>query len=107
MVRKGICMALGDSELLVVGKRLPREDGFEKVTVRACCTVGISLRGRLYGAIVPSPLLKGRVVSTDPSAALELPGVRAVITYDDLVDPNGPIRCQATTWGPILRDQPI
>lgn len=107
MVRKGICMALGDSELLVVGKRLPREDGFEKVTGRARFTGDISLPGMLYGAIVPSPLPKGRIVSIDPSAALELPGVRAVITYDDLVDPNGPIRCQATTWGPILRDQPI
>lgn len=93
--------------LRVVGKRFPRGDGFAKVTGQAEFTGDLSMAGMLYGAVVPSPLPKGRIVSIDASAALSMPGVRAVVTAEDLVDENGPIRAQATTWGPIMRDQPI
>lgn len=100
-------MQVTATSLRAVGQRLPRSDGYAKVTGQAQYTGDVSLPGMLYGAIVPSPVAKGRIVSIDKSAALEMPGVKAVVTGRDLIDPHGPIQCQAVTWGPILRDQPI
>src|SRR6201999_542240 len=44
----------------------------------------IKLPGMLHAAFVRSPLAHGRLLSVDASAALELPGVVAVLTGADL-----------------------
>ena len=44
----------------------------------------INLPGMLFGDFVRSPHAHARITSIDASAALELPGVVAVLTADDL-----------------------
>jgi carbon-monoxide dehydrogenase large subunit len=48
----------------------------------------ITLPGMLYLALVHSPYPHARIVSIDKSAALAMPGVKAVITGEDLVAAN-------------------
>jgi carbon-monoxide dehydrogenase large subunit len=43
--------------------------------------------GQLHAAIVRSPVAYGRLRSVDPSAALALPGVHAVVTAEDVGQP--------------------
>jgi hypothetical protein len=67
-----------------VGTRPIRHDGADKVTGRANYGADINLPGMLYGAIVRSPHAHARILSIDTSAAAAMPGVKAVITGDDL-----------------------
>src|SRR5262249_45252127 len=62
----------------------------------------IRLPGMLYGKIFRSTVAHGRIRSIDTSAARAMPGVRAVITSEDvrkvIPDPY---------YGPAFHDQPI
>src|SRR5215510_4873673 len=71
----------------VIGTRPVRHDGVDKVTGRAQYGADVQLTGLLYGATVRSPHAHAKIVSIDATQALALPGVRAVITRDDVVDP--------------------
>src|ERR671937_2305404 len=82
----------------VVGQRVPRVDGDEKVTGRAEFVADLSLPGLLWGAVLRSPLPHARIVRLDTSRARRLAGVRAVVTADDT-----PKR----TWGVFVKDQPV
>jgi xanthine dehydrogenase YagR molybdenum-binding subunit len=62
----------------LIGKRISRVDGPDKVSGRAKYTYDVSRPGLLYGRIVRSPHAHARVVSVDTSAAEALPGVKAV-----------------------------
>ena len=66
-----------------IGQRVPRIEGKDKATGRAQYTDDMSLPGMLFGAIAHSPHAHARILSYDISAALEVPGVKAVITADD------------------------
>jgi CO/xanthine dehydrogenase Mo-binding subunit len=66
----------------VIGKRQPRLDAREKVSGRAVYTDDVSLPGMLHARIVRSPHPRARIKSIDISEALQLPGVRTVITGD-------------------------
>jgi CO/xanthine dehydrogenase Mo-binding subunit len=59
-------------------------DGFEKVTGRAKYASDFSLPGMLYLKILRSPYPHARIASIDTSKALALPGVKAVLTYEDM-----------------------
>ncbi len=72
----------------VIGTRPIRHDGVDKVTGRAKYGADVQLTGLLHGATVRSPHAHARIVSIDASQALAVPGVRAVITRDDFVDPR-------------------
>src|ERR1700722_18292069 len=72
----------------VIGTRPIRHDGVDKVTGRAKYGADVQLSGLLFGATVRSPHAHARIVSIDTSQARALPGVRAVITRDDLIDPK-------------------
>src|SRR5262245_4551359 len=48
----------------------------------------IKLPGMLFGALVRSPFAHARIKSIDKRAALEVPGVVAVLTADDLKPVN-------------------
>ncbi|MCL4720856.1 MAG: molybdopterin-dependent oxidoreductase [Gammaproteobacteria bacterium] len=76
-------MARRKAELGVVGRSQPRLDGAEKLTGRAVFTDDVVLPGLLHGRIVRSPLPRARILNIDVSAALRLPGVKAVITHAD------------------------
>jgi CO/xanthine dehydrogenase Mo-binding subunit len=75
----------------VIGTRPIRHDGVDKVTGRAKYGADLQLTGMLYGAVLRSPHAHARIKSIDVSAALEVPGVRAVVTHKDLREPGSRI----------------
>ncbi len=68
----------------VIGTRPIRHDGVDKVTGRAIYGADIQLTGLQYGAIKRSPHPHARIKNIDTSRAEALPGVRAVVTANDL-----------------------
>src|SRR5215211_7390866 len=70
----------------VIGKNPLRHDGTDKVTGRAQYGADIRLPGMLYGAMLRSPHAHARILSIDTSQAEAYPGVRAVVTANDLPD---------------------
>lgn len=70
-------------ELEYVGKRALRKDGPEKVTGEAVYTVDLQLKNMLVGRILRSPHAHARILNIDISRALQVPGVKAIITGKD------------------------
>jgi len=68
----------------VVGERLPRYDGADKVTGKAIFGPDVALPGMLYGFVLRSPHAHARIRSIDTTRAEALPGVYAVVTAADL-----------------------
>ncbi|MDF9715656.1 xanthine dehydrogenase family protein molybdopterin-binding subunit [Nocardioides sp. ChNu-153] len=67
----------------VMGRHLDRQDGVEKVTGEATYAVEHPVEGDLLHAwLVTSTVARGRVVRVDASAALEHPGVEAVLDHE-------------------------
>jgi len=87
---------------VAVGQSVPRLEGRAKVTGSAEYIHHLRLTGMLHGKIHRSTVAHGRIARIDPSAALVLPGVHAVITIQDVLtlvpDPY---------YGPAFHDQPI
>jgi CO/xanthine dehydrogenase Mo-binding subunit len=79
-------MEVQEHKFKVIGTRPIRHDGVDKVTGRAKYGADISLPGMLHGKVLRSPHAHARIKSIDASAALALPGVKAVITGKDLPD---------------------
>ena len=71
-------------ELVVVGKRHPKTDGWERVSGKAIYASDIYLPGMLYGKILRSPHPHARVVNIDVEKAKSHPGVKAVLTPRDI-----------------------
>lgn len=69
-----------------IGQSLERVDAHQKITGSAVYTADLELPGMLYGKILRSPHPHARIVSINVKPALQLKGVRAVITADDLPD---------------------
>ena len=67
----------------VLNTRVHNVDGYAKVTGRATYTFDVKLPGMLYGKILRSPHPHARIISIDPTEALKLPGVKAVVTGKD------------------------
>jgi CO/xanthine dehydrogenase Mo-binding subunit len=72
----------------VIGTRPIRHDGTDKVTGRALYGADVQMAGLLHGRVLRSPHAHARIVRIDPSAALALPGVEAVVTAADMPDPG-------------------
>jgi xanthine dehydrogenase molybdenum-binding subunit len=68
----------------VIGTRPPRYDATDKVTGHAVYGPDVSLPGLLHAKMLRSPHAHARICAIDTSRALELPGVYAVITAQDL-----------------------
>jgi len=66
----------------VLGKRIQRLDGPDKVTGRAKYTYDINLPGMLHGLILRSPYAHAKIKSIDTKAAEAMEGVKAVIVLD-------------------------
>ena len=77
-------MEAQEHKFRVIGTRPIRHDGVDKVTGRAKYGADISLPGMLHAKVLRSPHAHARIKSIDASAALALPGVKAVITGQDL-----------------------
>jgi CO/xanthine dehydrogenase Mo-binding subunit len=71
-------------ELSKVGKRIPKIDAVDKATGRARYIQDMKLPGMLYGKILYSKYAHAKIVKIDTSRAKALPGVRAVITGEDV-----------------------
>jgi xanthine dehydrogenase molybdenum-binding subunit len=76
-------MEVQEHKFKVIGTRPIRHDGVDKVTGRAMYGADISLPGMLHAKVLRSPHAHARVKSIDTSAALALPGVKAVLTGAD------------------------
>ena len=76
----------GHDNLKWVGKRPVRPDGVDKVTGRARFGADYNIPGQLHGTVLRSPHPHAKLVSIDTSAAAALPGVKAIITRDDIPD---------------------
>jgi 4-hydroxybenzoyl-CoA reductase alpha subunit len=68
----------------VVGQRLPRVDGWAKVSGRAQYVDDLSLPGMLFGKLVRSTRAHARLRAVRTERALQLPGVVAAITGTDV-----------------------
>ena len=77
-------IVLSNTEYKVVGTRPIRHDGTDKVTGRAKYGADFDEAGTLHGKVLRSPHAHARIQSIDVSKALKLPGVRAVITGQDM-----------------------
>ncbi len=75
-----------EPEYKIIGTRPIRPDGVDKVTGRARFGADYNLPGQLTGRILRSPHPHAIIKSIDTSAALALPGVKAVVTRDDFKD---------------------
>ena len=73
-------------KLKLVGTRVTRPDGIDKVTGRAKYGADMSAPGQLIGAVLRSPHAHAEIKSINSSKAEKLPGVKAVITSKDLPD---------------------
>src|SRR5260221_642014 len=70
--------------LSVVGQRVPRVDAPEKVTGQARYTADVQRPAMLHAEFVRARVASGKVTRLDCSRALALPGVRGVITAEDV-----------------------
>ncbi|MGZ7074119.1 MAG: xanthine dehydrogenase family protein molybdopterin-binding subunit, partial [Candidatus Angelobacter sp.] len=67
----------------LIGKRISRVDGPDKVSGRAKYTYDVHRPGMLYGKVVRCPHAHAKVVSVDTSAAEKMPGVKGVFIIQD------------------------
>ena len=77
-------IVLSNTEYKVVGTRPIRHDGTDKVTGRAKYGADFSASDLLHGKVLRSPHAHAKIKSIDVSKALASPGVKAVITGQDM-----------------------
>ena len=77
-------VVLSNTNYKVVGTRPIRHDGADKVTGRAKYGVDVQMTGLLFGQVLRSPHAHAQIKSIDVGKALAYPGVRAVITANDM-----------------------
>jgi len=82
----------------VVGNPTPRVEGELKVSGQAKYAVDVTLPGMLWGKLLRSPIPSGKIKRIDPSKALALRGVHAVVTGQE---------CTGLKIGRRLYDMPI
>lgn len=85
-------------EFSVVGKRIPRVEGYDKVTGMALYVADIKLPNMLYGKVLRSPIPHAKILHVDTEKAKRLPGVRAVITGEDT---------PKVKWGAFINDMHV
>jgi CO/xanthine dehydrogenase Mo-binding subunit len=82
----------------VVGQSVRRVEGPEKVTGRARYGMDAFEHNALWCRILRSPFPRARIVNIDGSAAKALPGVRAVLTGEDV---------KGMRTGSMWKDEPL
>jgi CO/xanthine dehydrogenase Mo-binding subunit len=82
----------------VVGQRVQRVEGFDKVTGESKFIADIQLPGTLIGRVLRSPYPHARIRRINTSKAAKLSGVRAVVTAEDTIK---------RPWGAFFADQYI
>ena len=82
-----------------VGESVLRPDAAPKVRGHFVYSSDLHVDGMLWGATVRSPHPYARILSIDVSEARAMPGVRAVLTHDDVPGKN--------LYGLEIQDQPV
>jgi CO/xanthine dehydrogenase Mo-binding subunit len=107
------------AEQTLVGRNYTVPDLVAKVTGKSKYAEDFRAEGMLFAKLYLSPLPHGRVTRLDVSAALAMPGVKAIVTADDLpapadaVNDNGQLILAnlegevALTKEPVYQGQPI
>ena len=94
---------MADPKLL--GQNYTPPDLVAKVTGRAKYAEDYRADGMLFTKLLLSPMPHARVRRIDTRAALAMPGVKAILTADDLPDLRGAER--ALTNEPLYQGEPI
>ena len=89
----------------LVGQNYTPPDLVAKVTGRAKYAEDYRVDGMLFAKLLLSPMPHARVLGVDTRAALAMPGVKAILTADDLPDLRGAER--ALTNEPLYQGEPI
>jgi xanthine dehydrogenase molybdenum-binding subunit len=103
----------------LIGKNYETPDLYAKVTGNAKYAEDFRAEGMLFCKLLLSPMPHARVKRIDAKAALAMPGVKAILTADDLPAPadtltdNGTV-IKASKWGergltmePVYQGEPI
>jgi len=103
----------------LIGKNYETADLYAKVTGKAKYAEDFRADGMLFCRLLLSPMPHARVTRIDAKRALALPGVKAILTADDLPAPadtltdNGTV-IKASKWGergltmePVYQGEPI
>jgi carbon-monoxide dehydrogenase large subunit len=79
-----------------IGRPMERVEDLRMVRGRGTYVADVNRPGQLYAVILRSSVAHGKIRALDATKALELPGVRHVLTADDLgaVVPRIPLRLQ-------------
>lgn len=85
----------------VVGKDVWRVDGRQLVTGAVAFTDDYPQRGMLIGKLLGSPHAHARIKGIDTTKAKALPGVYAVLTYEDVPKVKGPIGRRADLFNRV------
>src|SRR5262245_51123801 len=93
------------SDQKLVGQNYTPPDLVAKVTGRAKYAEDYRVDGMLFTKLLLSPMPHARVLGIDARAALAMPGVKAILTADDLPELGGPER--ALTNEPLYQGEPI
>ncbi|ATW27147.1 xanthine dehydrogenase family protein molybdopterin-binding subunit [Candidatus Formimonas warabiya] len=88
---------MGETQYQTVGQPITRTDAKEKVMGRTIYGVDLVLPRMLYGKALLSPYPHARIVNVDTRAARHLPGVKAIVTGQEL----------PYTYGSTIKDRPI
>ena len=86
------------SDLKSVGTAVPRGEGSGKVSGRTVYAADVKLSGLLWAKILRSPHPHARIRGIEVSRAMQVPGVRAIITGEDV---------KGRLIGKQIRDMPV
>jgi CO/xanthine dehydrogenase Mo-binding subunit len=78
-----------DIEYKYIGKVIPRRDAVDIVTGSTKYTDDVKFSNLLCGKVMRSPYAHAKIKRIDTSKAKALPGVKAVITWEDIPDFRG------------------
>src|SRR5204862_6895721 len=92
-------------ETKLIGQNYTTPDLIAKVTGRAKYAEDYRADGMLFTKLLLSPMPHARVLGIDTRGALARPGVKAILTADDLPDLRGAER--ALTNEPLYQGEPI
>src|SRR5215471_2415896 len=103
----------------LLGKNYPTPDLVAKVTGRAKYAEDYRADGMLFAKLLLSPVPHGHIRKIDASAALAMPGVKAILTEDDMPKPAdamtdlgvripaNPLGERGLTNDPVYQGEPI
>src|SRR6201988_4790855 len=107
------------SKYKLIGKDYPTPDLYAKVTGKAKYAEDFRIDGMLFCKLLLSPVAHGRVKHLDVRKAMAMPGVKAILTQDDLPAPAdsvtdlgvtikaNPLGEKALTMEPLYHGEPV